>query len=1179
MHKSLYTSFLGILLLLSTSNLIGQNLGVTSISSPVAANLNCASLPRTDNVVVRVTNFGVPLTNFDISYRLSNGSTITETYTGANIATNGFVDYTFTTPLTTSVGGANTLKVFTSLPGDVNRANDTGLINFRPRVNTFPYFESFEGDDGGFTAGGTNSTWVWGARNKPNTGGAGHGTKCWTNGGLTGYYNNSDASFLQTPCYDFTNLKNPYIAFKFVVEVENGWESVTLEYSLNGSTWAVVGTSGEANNCETNNWFNSGTTWAGNARSYPCSSWGGGCTSGICGAWTRGQHCLNNLAGQPRVQFRWRFASSGTQCTAEGFAVDSLVLGEAPVLSPFAATVPATVCQAAPAFFTSTSASCYKNSRWDFGDGTPIFRNLIAAHAYKDTGTYTVKYMADGLCGKVDTLFRTIKVLAAPATSINTFAPNICKSGTSIALTGTPSGGTFYIDSIKQSTIDPAALSLGKHFAYYEYKDPGTGCKAKDTSFFNVYVPTATIDNLGGQYCPTAPSFKLKGTPAGGIFNINGVNDSIINPFKLGLGTHTVLYAYQDSIGCPASDSKTFDVNNSLFVNLGALNSFYCAGEAPIQLTGTPTGGIFYVNGKPTNAYDPAALITKTGKDTVSYFYTDGSCANADTLYVDVIKNNPIINGLNPIYCYDANAITLNATPAGGIFTLDGNPLFTFNPKTTSTGAHRLVYTYQDPTYNCIDSVISNITIDKPTAKITGLQPNYCIDAAPVTFAANPSGGTYTLNGAPATQLNPATQGIGNNRVIYTYTNANTCVTRDTLNIAVVGLPSLQFTGFVKNLCFNSNPFALASNPSGGVYSIDGLPVSSNNFDPGFYQPGKYHVVQYTYVDFLYGCVNTIKDSVFIGTPPPVAINGLNTQYCNSDIAQTLSGTPAGGQFTINGAVASSFSPQNLGTGNHTVKYSYTDANGCSNEIDMLVDVISNPGDTIVPGPIINICRGEEVTLNVSGSLPGVWSTTQTTPSITVKPQVNTTYWYQVTDCANYYDSVDVIVSGNPQAQFTYTPKEGFLPLEITAKNTSTNISSFKWFVEGKEITGDPLKHTFETSGIFKVKLAVLNSNGCADTIEQEVTVYEGISIPNVFSPEGDGVNDNFGPITQGTFTDYSFKIFNRWGTQVFEASRPQDRWDGTFNGNPSPDGTYFYLLVAKNLKEFKLEGTVTLIR
>jgi gliding motility-associated-like protein len=67
--------------------------------------------------------------------------------------------------------------------------------------------------------------------------------------------------------------------------------------------------------------------------------------------------------------------------------------------------------------------------------------------------------------------------------------------------------------------------------------------------------------------------------------------------------------------------------------------------------------------------------------------------------------------------------------------------------------------------------------------------------------------------------------------------------------------------------------------------------------------------------------------------------------------------------------------------------------------------------------------------------------------------------------------------------------------------------------------------------------------------------------IPNGFSPNGDGVNDFLEIEAIALFPNNVFMVFNRWGGQVFEATGYANEWDGSFNGNPLPDGTYFYTL------------------
>ena len=89
--------------------------------------------------------------------------------------------------------------------------------------------------------------------------------------------------------------------------------------------------------------------------------------------------------------------------------------------------------------------------------------------------------------------------------------------------------------------------------------------------------------------------------------------------------------------------------------------------------------------------------------------------------------------------------------------------------------------------------------------------------------------------------------------------------------------------------------------------------------------------------------------------------------------------------------------------------------------------------------------------------------------------------------------------------------------------------------------------------------------------------------VPNVFSPNNDGVNDQFLPVA-ATAKVLEFTIFNRWGQVVWYVSDPGAAWDGTTQGVPVPDGTYFYIVNYRDLCTFdqavqNARGHVTLVR
>ncbi len=110
--------------------------------------------------------------------------------------------------------------------------------------------------------------------------------------------------------------------------------------------------------------------------------------------------------------------------------------------------------------------------------------------------------------------------------------------------------------------------------------------------------------------------------------------------------------------------------------------------------------------------------------------------------------------------------------------------------------------------------------------------------------------------------------------------------------------------------------------------------------------------------------------------------------------------------------------------------------------------------------------------------------------------------------------------------------------------------------------------------------------NGCSakDTVTISVEGSSPLIIPNVFSPNFDGMNDGFN-IVGGCITSINKKIYNRWGQLLFESNQIAEEWDGkTRAGEQVPEGTYFYIFTVsmnENGDESSeiFKGTVTLLR
>jgi len=107
------------------------------------------------------------------------------------------------------------------------------------------------------------------------------------------------------------------------------------------------------------------------------------------------------------------------------------------------------------------------------------------------------------------------------------------------------------------------------------------------------------------------------------------------------------------------------------------------------------------------------------------------------------------------------------------------------------------------------------------------------------------------------------------------------------------------------------------------------------------------------------------------------------------------------------------------------------------------------------------------------------------------------------------------------------------------------------------------LKKQFSSSGEKFIQLKVTNSKGCFDISNRSIKVVGDYDIPNVITPNSDGINDQFVLFDQ-IFNNYSITIFNRWGTIIYEKSNQTDivMWDGKDkNKDICGDGVYFYVL------------------
>ena len=186
--------------------------------------------------------------------------------------------------------------------------------------------------------------------------------------------------------------------------------------------------------------------------------------------------------------------------------------------------------------------------------------------------------------------------------------------------------------------------------------------------------------------------------------------------------------------------------------------------------------------------------------------------------------------------------------------------------------------------------------------------------------------------------------------------------------------------------------------------------------------------------------------------------------------------------------------------------------------------------------------------------------------------------------CSTDSNSVNLItIIPGPIAKFTPSATVIQQPQsEIDFTNQSTNALTYLWNFGGVGNSTDinPV-FNFTNYGRYTVVLNAYNALGCVDSTEIPISVLppQNFFIPNVFTPNNDGNNDNFYIELQEGVTVIEFTIFDRWGEKVHDGQYP---WDGTYKGKPCPEGVYVYvfkLQLAANAIGIKRTGSVTLMR
>ncbi len=782
---------------------------------------------------------------------------------------------------------------------------------------------------------------------------------------------------------------------------------------------------------------------------------------------------------------------------------------------------------------------------------------------------------------------------------------NICKNNAATVLSGTVSGGTTTgiwsgglgsfnpSNSVLNATYIPSAseLSAGSTTLILSSTNNGTCNQVKDTVVIN-FTPSPTVNagpNLSS--CKNNAATVLSGTVSGG-----------------------------STTGIWSGGSGTFSPSNT------ALNATYnpsaadlSAGSVNLVLTSTNNGNC--------NQVTDNVLIVFTNPPTVNAGVDLSTCINNPVSTLSGIVSGPTTTGVwsNGTGTFSPSSSVLNATytPSASELTAGFATLYL-----TSTGNG-----------NCsqvVDSVKINYT-NSPTVNagtdITSCNNNPAVGLSGVVSGPTSTGvwtgGTGSFNPSSSvltTTYTPSASEIANGfvKLILNSTNNGNCVqSNDTVKITFINAPTVN-AGVDLFSCKNDANTALNGVVTGptttGIWSGgSGTYNPSNSILTATYTPSASELsagfVYLTLTSSNNGNCNSVNDLIklsFVAKPfanfnfNNVCLNGA-TNY--SDFSLAGIGTITDWQWTFgDNSTSTSQNPTHTFTtsGTYTTQLVVKNSYGCFDTVKKSPSVYPLPDANF---GITRICNGDILNLNFSDSstvsspetvnqwnwyfsLPGgvqsnVQNPTQLFPGSGV-------YNIRLIAISNHgcRDTIEkqINLTPRPSAGFAYSISSGLnVGTSVSFVDTSSYATSWNWNFGDANNSGSTLQNpstVYYDNGVFIVTQIVKDDYGCSDTARVAIKINNVTNeiltlIPNAISPNGDGKNDVWKlDFLSLLYPNAEVEIYSRWGENVFSSQGYTTQWDGTYNGNKLPVGTYYYVLKLNDSAGSEpIKGGILLIR
>jgi gliding motility-associated-like protein len=765
------------------------------------------------------------------------------------------------------------------------------------------------------------------------------------------------------------------------------------------------------------------------------------------------------------------------------------------------------------------------------------------------------------------------------------------------------------IDSVTFNISPPPTVSVGNDTAFcgnFTYTlDPGPGWASyswntsASTPTINATLPgiyAVTVTNAAG--CPGVDSMTIGVSQ---VHNLGFPPDDTICPGDLlslfpnqigsnyawstGANTPSIVignpntYMLTLTLATPANciGMDTFVLSNypGVAVNLGN-DTTICPGNTVTLDAGViPAGSYDWSNGQTSQT-----ITTDTAGVFVVTVTNSSGCTAMDTMEVIVNATIPLNLGADTAFCV-GGAVLLDAGGTGPYSWSTGDNTQTLNVDTS--GTYSVTVTFG---VNCASS--DTITVQVNPNPVVDLGPDtlYCPGSTMILDAGNP-GATYAWNPSASSQTVSVTNG---GTYFVTVTNAFQCADSDSVvvtlgQIADVSLPaSLQ-------LCFaGSATLDAGPNATSYLWSTNAVTQTISVNAAGVY--------------WVVGTTNCGTDSVAINVtmlPQPSVDAGPDDTICAGE-TYALAGATAtsgivlwsapNGSFDHSDSLHANFTSDSLSAGNQTLLLTLTDS--CGTYTDSMHIFVRPQLDVTFTLPD-TACYGQAVQFSYTGNATevmwmgaGTFSDSIGNPTFyTPAPgeQGDITIQALATgDCPSHLYTLTYQSDSLLEADFVWSPGAVWAGTYVQFQNTTvpSGLPDHWSFGDGFfSIAYDP-EHRFYNAGDFDVELIVYGHGGCNDTVVHTLNVIPTDTLfPNVFSPNGDGINDVFN-VTVPKSESYHLLVFDRWGKQLFASHNPDDKWDGKSNGADVPDGVYFYIIQIKTLAAGPLinyQGNVSVLR